>query len=196
MFVARRRETDSIPWPLVRSALDRGDLEWLRQNADRLAPVRLTDALRICLIIRDREPVQYERAAMRWLSRFALEARNATSLISGVRRRPWAHSPRTRTRLWRSWRPSAGATSCLASSQHGEPGCVWGPPGTASIPTIRAGPVAALAALPTGQQSGCCPKRTPSGDLPPRLPLHRDLSPQWSPTRSLRNPPISRIYHD
>jgi hypothetical protein len=76
--VARRRETDSIPWPLVRSALDRGDLEWLRQSADRLAPVRLTDALRICLIIRDREPVQYERAAMRWLSRFALEARNAT----------------------------------------------------------------------------------------------------------------------
>jgi hypothetical protein len=65
---------------LVRSALDRGDLEWLRQNADRLAPVRLTDALRICLIIRDRESVQYERAAMRWLSRFALEARNATPL--------------------------------------------------------------------------------------------------------------------
>lgn len=76
--MARRRETDSIPWPLVRGALDRGDLEWLRHNADRLAPIRLTDALRICLIVRDREPAQYERAAVRWLGRFALEARNAS----------------------------------------------------------------------------------------------------------------------
>ncbi|HEY2768301.1 MAG TPA: hypothetical protein VGI76_08590 [Solirubrobacteraceae bacterium] len=76
--MARRRETDSIPWPLVRGALDRGDLEWLRRNAARLAPIRLTDALRICLIVRDREPAQYERAAVRWLGRFALEARNAT----------------------------------------------------------------------------------------------------------------------
>jgi hypothetical protein len=75
---ARRRETDSIPWPLVRGALDRGDLQWLRRNADQLAPIRLTDALRICLIVRDREPAQYERAAVRWLGRFALEARNAT----------------------------------------------------------------------------------------------------------------------
>ncbi len=52
MFVVRRRESDSIPWPLVRGALDPGDLEWLRYNADRLAPIRLTDALRICLIVR------------------------------------------------------------------------------------------------------------------------------------------------
>jgi hypothetical protein len=59
-------------------ALENGDLEWLRNNAARLAPIRLTDALRICLIVRDREPAQYERAAVRWLGRFALEARDAT----------------------------------------------------------------------------------------------------------------------
>jgi hypothetical protein len=76
MFVARRRGTDSIPWPLVRSALDRGDLAWLRSNAERLAPIRLTDALRICLIVRDQEPASFERAAVRWLARFAQEARD------------------------------------------------------------------------------------------------------------------------
>lgn len=40
--------------------------------------MRLTDALRICLIVRDREPQLYERAAVRWLGRFALEAPNLT----------------------------------------------------------------------------------------------------------------------
>jgi hypothetical protein len=68
----------SIPRPRVLTALDRGDLEWLRENAERLAPIRLTDALRICLIVRDREPKRFEQAAVRWLGRFALEARDAT----------------------------------------------------------------------------------------------------------------------
>jgi hypothetical protein len=33
--------------------LERGDLEWLRHNAGEIAPMRLTDALRICLIVRE-----------------------------------------------------------------------------------------------------------------------------------------------
>ncbi len=56
------------------TALEQGDLEWLRAHARQLAPIRLTDALRICLIVRDHEPQLYERAAVRWLGRFALEA--------------------------------------------------------------------------------------------------------------------------
>lgn len=63
-----------IPRPRVLTALEQGDLEWLRKHASQLAPIRLTDALRICLIVRDREPQLYERAAVRWLGRFALEA--------------------------------------------------------------------------------------------------------------------------
>ncbi|MHB8533005.1 MAG: hypothetical protein ACYDC2_09810 [Solirubrobacteraceae bacterium] len=82
--MARRRDTDSIPWPRVRNALDRGDLAWLRSNAEHLAPMRLTDALRICLIVRDREPASFERAAVRWLARFAQEAREVT--LADVRR--------------------------------------------------------------------------------------------------------------
>jgi hypothetical protein len=78
MFVARRRDSDSIPWPLIRGALDRGDLAWLRSNADRLPQMRLPEALRICLIVRDKEPESFERAAGRWLGRFAQEARGVT----------------------------------------------------------------------------------------------------------------------
>lgn len=60
------------------AALEQGDLEWLRRHAERLAPIRLPDALRICLIVRDREPELYDRAAVRWLGRFALEAPELT----------------------------------------------------------------------------------------------------------------------
>jgi hypothetical protein len=68
----------SIPRPRVLLALDRRDLDWIRRNAEELAPINLGDALRICLIVRDREPDRYEKAAVRWLGRFALEAPRAT----------------------------------------------------------------------------------------------------------------------
>ena len=38
----------------------------------------LGDALRLCLLLRDSADERYERAAVRWLGRFALEARAAT----------------------------------------------------------------------------------------------------------------------
>jgi hypothetical protein len=38
--------------------------------------MRLSDALRVCLIIRDHDPEQFQRAQMRWLMRFAQEARD------------------------------------------------------------------------------------------------------------------------
>lgn len=81
MFVAARRRREpapQIPRPRVVTALEQGDLEWLRRHAGELAPISLPDALRICLIVRDREPALFERAGVRWLGRFALEARNLT----------------------------------------------------------------------------------------------------------------------
>jgi hypothetical protein len=38
-------------------------------------PAPLEDALVICLLLRDREPDRYERAALRWLGRLLLEQR-------------------------------------------------------------------------------------------------------------------------
>lgn len=55
-----------------------GDLGFIRGHARELPPIRLPDALQLCLLIRDRDPERYERAALRWLGRFALEARGAT----------------------------------------------------------------------------------------------------------------------
>ena len=67
-----------IPYPRLRAALDAGDLEFVRRYAREQGPVDLGDALRVCLLTRDRDPGQFERAAVRWISRFALEARQAT----------------------------------------------------------------------------------------------------------------------
>jgi hypothetical protein len=67
-----------IPYPRFRAAIDAGDLEFIRRHSEEFAPVRLSDALQICLLLRDQHPERFERAAVRWLGRFALEARKAT----------------------------------------------------------------------------------------------------------------------
>jgi hypothetical protein len=67
-----------IPYPIFRAALDRGDLNAVRSYAREMGPIRLDDALRICLLMRDSDPDTYERAAVRWLGRFALEARGVS----------------------------------------------------------------------------------------------------------------------
>lgn len=59
-------------------------MQFIRAHAATLAPIHLPDALRICLMVRDQDPERYEAAAVRWLGRFALEARAAT--LEDVRR--------------------------------------------------------------------------------------------------------------
>jgi len=61
-----------------RRALQAGNLVLVRAAASELPTIRLDDALRVCLLIRDRDPERYERAALRWVGRFALEASTAT----------------------------------------------------------------------------------------------------------------------
>ena len=46
----------------------------VRATAAELPRVALDDALRV----RDQDPDQYDRAALRWVGRFALEAQSAT----------------------------------------------------------------------------------------------------------------------
>jgi hypothetical protein len=62
---------DVVPYPVFRAALEAGDLARVRRLAVQMPRVRLEDALRICLLMRDQPG--YERAAVRWLGRFALE---------------------------------------------------------------------------------------------------------------------------
>jgi hypothetical protein len=50
----------------------------VRAAAAELPHVSIRDALRVCLLLRDDDDLAlYERAAVRWTGRFALEARGA-----------------------------------------------------------------------------------------------------------------------
>lgn len=70
--------SDGSAYARFRRALETGNELLVLAAARELPRVALHDALRICLVLRDGEPERYERAAVRWLGRFALEADRAT----------------------------------------------------------------------------------------------------------------------
>jgi hypothetical protein len=61
------------PYSRFRRALQTGNLALVRAAAAELPAVDLGDALSICLLMSAREDERYERAAVRWLARLALE---------------------------------------------------------------------------------------------------------------------------
>ena len=61
------------PYSRFQRALKTGNLSIIRAAAAELPNVSLLDALSICVVIRDRRPDAFERAAVRWLGRFASE---------------------------------------------------------------------------------------------------------------------------
>jgi hypothetical protein len=62
----------------LRNALDRGDLPLVKATAAQLPAVNLEDALAIALLVIEDEPHNAERAAVRWLGRWALESKTAS----------------------------------------------------------------------------------------------------------------------
>lgn len=74
MFVT----SDGNPYARFRRALETGNEALVTAAALELPRIALDDALRICLVLRGGDPGRYERAAVRWLGRFALEAPNVT----------------------------------------------------------------------------------------------------------------------
>jgi hypothetical protein len=54
-------------------ALRTGNLSLIRAAAVELPQVDLGDALAVCMAIRDAEPERFERTALRWLARYAVE---------------------------------------------------------------------------------------------------------------------------
>jgi hypothetical protein len=75
--------SDGNPYTRFRRALETGNEALVTAAARELPRIALDDALRICLVLRGGDPRRYERAAVRWLGRFALEARDVT--ISDLR---------------------------------------------------------------------------------------------------------------
>jgi len=70
--------SDGTPYARFRRALETGNAALVTAAALELPQIALDDALRVCLVFRDGNPDRYERAAVRWLGRFALEARDVT----------------------------------------------------------------------------------------------------------------------
>jgi hypothetical protein len=70
--------SDGSAYARFRRALETGNELLVLAAARELPQVALDDALRICLVLRDGDRGRYERAAVRWLGRFALEARAVT----------------------------------------------------------------------------------------------------------------------
>jgi hypothetical protein len=74
MFVT----SDGSPYGRFRRALATGNETLVIAAARELPRISLDDALRVCLVLRDGDPDRFERAAVRWLGRFALEAQGVT----------------------------------------------------------------------------------------------------------------------
>jgi hypothetical protein len=70
--------SDGSAYARFRRALDTGNENLVIAAAHELPYVALDDALHICLVLRDGDPERYDRAAVRWLGRFALEGRGVT----------------------------------------------------------------------------------------------------------------------
>ena len=81
------------PYTRFRRALETGDIALVRAAAAELPGVELGDALRIVWLYREDDQL-FERAAVRWVGRFALEAKaptlkdvqSALSALNGIAR--------------------------------------------------------------------------------------------------------------
>ena len=62
----------------LKQALERGDLPLVKASAAQLPAVDLPTALDIALLVIEQEPHNGERAAVRWLGRWALESKEAS----------------------------------------------------------------------------------------------------------------------
>ena len=83
------------PYPRFQRAIATGNLHLIRVAAAELPRVDLDDALAVCMAIRQAEPERFERAALRWLARYAVEKaasvtdlRTAADAFATMIRRP------------------------------------------------------------------------------------------------------------
>ncbi len=70
--------SEGSPYQRFRRALATGNAALVTAAALELPRIALDDALGICLVLRGGDRERYERAAVRWLGRFALEGRGVT----------------------------------------------------------------------------------------------------------------------
>jgi hypothetical protein len=78
MATPRPSRPAHVPYVRVKVAIDSGDLGFLIHHAQELPRINLADALQICLLYRDHDSDRYDAAAVKWLMRFAAEAKEAS----------------------------------------------------------------------------------------------------------------------
>lgn len=66
------------PYGRLRRALDHGNITGALSAAGELQHVGLVEALELCLLVCDRAPEKYGRAALRWHGRFCREVQDVT----------------------------------------------------------------------------------------------------------------------
>jgi hypothetical protein len=91
------RDLAGSPYGRFRRALDKRNALAALSAAAELRSVSLTDALELCLLLCEREPARYERAALRWHGRYCreggdVELREAQAVVAALAalRRPAA----------------------------------------------------------------------------------------------------------
>lgn len=70
--------SDGSAYTRFKRALSTGNINLIRAAAAELPRVSLPDALEVCLLLRDHDQGRFEKAAVRWLGRFALEAKDVS----------------------------------------------------------------------------------------------------------------------
>jgi hypothetical protein len=73
-----------------RRALDRGNLAEALSAASEVGFVGLAEALELTLLLADKEPEKYDRAAVRWHLRFVQDSKNVLALLSAIPTNRWA----------------------------------------------------------------------------------------------------------
>lgn len=68
--------TQAHPYARLRRALDRGNLIEALSSASELEHVGLVEALEILLLVHEKEPKRFGRAALRWHGRYCREVRD------------------------------------------------------------------------------------------------------------------------
>jgi hypothetical protein len=70
--------SQASPYPRFRRALQRGNVTDALSAASELRHVGLLEALELCLLLRDKAPAKFGRAAVKWHSRFVRELPGVT----------------------------------------------------------------------------------------------------------------------
>jgi hypothetical protein len=68
------------PRAIFKRAIERGNIVAAEATARELGHLTLDEALQLVFLYADKEPIKFERAALRWLGRYVIEGR-AVSLL-------------------------------------------------------------------------------------------------------------------